>query len=74
LEPETNVVSLNVITPWDVLYEEGFLYGSDHILVVLQVMFPYVLRLLTLQFEEPTGKEEFLGASSILVQMFVSFL
>jgi hypothetical protein len=37
-------------------------------------MFPYVLRLLTLQFEEPTGTEEFLGVSSIKVQMSVSFL
>jgi len=42
--------------------------------VVLEVMLPYVWRLLTLQFEEPTGTEEFLGVASIQVEMSLSFL
>jgi len=37
-------------------------------------MLLYVWRLLTLQFEEPTGTEEFLGVSSIQVEMSLSFL
>ena len=61
LKPETILLSLNLITQWDVLYKEGLLCGSNCILVVLQVMLLYELRLLILQLEEPTRTEEFWG-------------
>jgi hypothetical protein len=54
--------------------QKGFLCGSDCISIVLQVMLPYVWRLLTLQFEEQIGTEELCGVSSIQVQMSLSFL